>query len=125
MEMENHNVEMSGTNIVGILPGKKFGTKEDRVLVVGAHWDTVKVSPGFNDNGSGVAALIELARAFAQAECEQEYTLILVALDLEEYGTQGALAFVQDILIDRIMHPSGFPEFQVYLMFYLSLYKNN
>ncbi|MDX1632174.1 MAG: M20/M25/M40 family metallo-hydrolase [Thermoanaerobaculia bacterium] len=34
----------------------------DEIVVVGAHYDTVPGSPGANDNGSGVAALLELAR---------------------------------------------------------------
>ena len=31
----------------------RWGTPEDRVLVVGAHWDTVPGSGGLDDNGSG------------------------------------------------------------------------
>ena len=31
----------------------RWGTPEDRVLVVGAHWDTVPSSGGLDDNGSG------------------------------------------------------------------------
>jgi Zn-dependent M28 family amino/carboxypeptidase len=37
----------------------------DQVLLIGAHYDTVRGSPGANDNGSGIAALIEMARWFA------------------------------------------------------------
>ena len=69
--------------------------RSDRILVVGAHWDTVPNSPGYNDNGSGMAALLELARALKHAECKNTYTYMLVALDMEETGTQGATAFVQ------------------------------
>lgn len=35
------------------------------VVIVGAHYDSVSGSPGANDNGSGVAALLELSRRFA------------------------------------------------------------
>ena len=35
------------------------------IILVGAHYDTVVGSPGANDNGTGIAALLELARAFA------------------------------------------------------------
>ena len=68
---------------------------------------------GFNDNASGVSVLLELARALAMAECSLEYTVIVVALDLEEYGTQGSLTFVQDFLLPRILEPMGYPGFQV------------
>jgi Zn-dependent M28 family amino/carboxypeptidase len=48
----------SGTNFIGIMPGELWGNPQDRPIVVGAHWDSVSTSPGFNDNGSGVAALL-------------------------------------------------------------------
>jgi len=35
-----------------------------KTLVVGAHYDTVPGTPGANDNGSGIAALLEISRAF-------------------------------------------------------------
>lgn len=34
----------------------------DEIVLIGAHYDTVSVSPGANDNGSAVAALLELSR---------------------------------------------------------------
>ena len=37
---------VTGTNIISVIPGSAWGTKEDKVLVVGAHWDTVVGSPG-------------------------------------------------------------------------------
>jgi len=46
-------------------PGR---TWPDRVLLIGAHYDTVPGSPGADDNASGVAALLELARLFAVVE---------------------------------------------------------
>lgn len=39
--------------------------KPDEIVVVGGHYDTAFTSPGANDNGSGVAAVLELARRFA------------------------------------------------------------
>ena len=44
------------------IPG---GTQPDEVVVIGAHYDTCGDAPGANDNGSGVAALLELARDFS------------------------------------------------------------
>lgn len=46
--------------MIGILPGELWGTKEDEVLVIGAHWDTVPFSGGMDDNGSGVTAVLEV-----------------------------------------------------------------
>jgi Zn-dependent M28 family amino/carboxypeptidase len=39
------------------------GARADEVVVVGAHYDSVRGAPGANDNGSGVAAMLEIARA--------------------------------------------------------------
>jgi Zn-dependent M28 family amino/carboxypeptidase len=47
-------------NIEVELPGTGHA---DQIIVIGAHYDSVPGSPGANDNGSGVAALVELARA--------------------------------------------------------------
>src|ERR1051325_1061222 len=49
-----HNVE---TEIKGTRP---------QIVLVGAHYESVYGSPGANDNGSGVAALLALARRFAR-----------------------------------------------------------
>jgi len=40
-------------------------TKPNEIVLVGAHYDSVDGSPGANDNGTGVAALLELSRVFA------------------------------------------------------------
>jgi Zn-dependent M28 family amino/carboxypeptidase len=42
--------------------------RPDEIVLVGAHYDSVFGSPGANDNGSGVAALLEMSRRFAEAE---------------------------------------------------------
>ncbi len=46
-------------NIIAVIPGS---TKASEIVVVGAHYDTADESPGADDNSSGVAALLELAR---------------------------------------------------------------
>jgi hypothetical protein len=52
------------------------------ILLVGAHYDSVFGSPGANDNGSGVAAMLALARRFAQKPVQ--HTLRFVAFVNEE-----------------------------------------
>lgn len=39
--------------------------KPDEIVIIGGHYDTAFTSPGANDNGSGAAAVLELARRFA------------------------------------------------------------
>lgn len=61
-------------NLIAELPGR---ARRDEIIIVGAHYDTVPGSPGANDNGTGVAALLSLARAFAGDQ--QERTIRFVA----------------------------------------------
>jgi Zn-dependent M28 family amino/carboxypeptidase len=65
-----HNIE---TEIRGAHP---------EILLIGAHYDSVSGSPGANDNGSGVAALLALARRFAARQPTS--TLRFVAFVNEE-----------------------------------------
>ena len=67
------------------------------------------VLTGFNDNASGTAAVLELARALATARCRPKFSIVLVLFDLEEYGTQGSMAFVQDFLVPSVLRKMGFP----------------
>lgn len=56
--------------------------KPEEIIIVGAHYDSVSGSPGANDNASGVAALLELARNFKEQGPER--TLRFVAFVNEE-----------------------------------------
>ena len=69
------------TNIVGILPGARWGTPEDRLVVVGAHWDTVFNTGGLDDNGSGVAAMLELGRTSLSTLQTSQFDLDLVSVE--------------------------------------------
>ncbi|HYE37163.1 M28 family peptidase [Methylocaldum sp.] len=52
------------------LEATRYGSRfPDDMILVGAHYDTVFGSPGADDNASGVAALIELARLFSKSDC--------------------------------------------------------
>lgn len=57
-------------------------TGDGGILLIGAHYDTVPGSPGANDNGSGVAALLEISRFMT--EIEPATTVRLVAFVNEE-----------------------------------------
>ena len=67
---DNIEVEIRGT------------VKPAEIILIGAHYDSVAGCPGANDNGSGVAALLELARAWAGHPSER--TLRFVAFANEE-----------------------------------------
>jgi hypothetical protein len=61
-----------------------FGNPEAERVVVGAHYDVAGETPGADDNASGVAGLLELARLVSEAKPELPYRLDFVAYSLEE-----------------------------------------
>ncbi len=63
-------------------------TKPEEIIVIGAHYDTVSVSPGADDNASGIAALLSLAKQFEQAKFAK--TVRFVAFAQEELGLIGS-----------------------------------
>eukprot|EP00095_Tigriopus_kingsejongensis_P000317 maker-scaffold292_size219010-snap-gene-1.34 protein:Tk00317 transcript:maker-scaffold292_size219010-snap-gene-1.34-mRNA-1 annotation:"hypothetical protein DAPPUDRAFT_306809" len=92
----------TGTNIVGILPGENFATPNDQILVIGAHWDTMPDTDGYNDNGSGVVAMLEVAKLLTESKCKLKHSVMFAAFDLEEVGSQGSLEFVQKLLVPHL-----------------------
>ncbi|RAI94897.1 M28 family peptidase [Algoriphagus yeomjeoni] len=96
---ENKTFE-DAINIVGFIAG----SKSKKLIVITAHYDHVGIGRpdaagdsiynGADDNASGTAALIELARYFKKHR--PEHSMIFAALDGEEMGLQGAKALLQD-----------------------------
>lgn len=94
------NTASDGVNIVATVPGSNPGTG---TIVLGAHYDTTKQSPGADDNGSAIATLLEAARLFSTATAENRPSrnLTLVFFDQEEHqseentGLLGSLAFTK------------------------------
>lgn len=67
------------TNVIGVI-----GTSLKGKLVIGAHYDVAGDQPGADDNASGIAALLEVARMLKDHEAELKYQVELVAYALEE-----------------------------------------
>ncbi len=103
-------------NIVAVLPGT---TEKDRQVIVSGHYDTLafgrvrnedtppndeimrkeyanytQPSPGVTDDGSGTAAVMELARVMSQHEFRK--TIVFVAFAGEEMGLVGSSLYAQD-----------------------------
>lgn len=93
--VETHEFEVGGKtfqNLILNLPPLNKGEKgESPPILIGAHYDAVPGTLGADDNATGVAALLELARIFASQPAK--YPLRLVAFDLEEYGMLGSAAY--------------------------------
>ncbi|HYE02185.1 MAG TPA: M28 family peptidase [Phycisphaerales bacterium] len=79
-------------NIIVELPGAQW---PEQVLVVGAHIDAVAGSPGADDNASGVAALLELARVLRTVPMRR--TVRLCFFNLEEVGLVGSSRYAHEL----------------------------
>lgn len=80
-----------GFNVLARLPGRS-----SRVVLIGAHFDSVPEGPGLGDNGSGVAMLLELARILRAAPEPPAFTLDFAFWDAEELGLLGVAAYLAD-----------------------------
>ncbi|RJP61615.1 MAG: M20/M25/M40 family metallo-hydrolase [Ignavibacteriales bacterium] len=93
--------EMETMNVVGMLEGSDPILKNE-YLVVGAHLDHVGsqageiYAPGANDNASGSAAVLEMARTFAKSKIKPKRSIIFVLFACEEIGLYGAKHFVDN-----------------------------
>lgn len=87
--------EVEATNVVGIIRGSDPDLAK-RAVLVGGHLDGVgtdpdgTVFPAANDNASGPALTIELARALVQRRAELRHSVIVVAFAGEEQGLLGS-----------------------------------
>jgi Zn-dependent M28 family amino/carboxypeptidase len=63
----------------------KFGPDTADVIVVGAHYDVAGELPGADDNASGVAGLIELAKMLSSAKLKQRVELVAYTLEEPPY----------------------------------------
>ncbi|OBX28147.1 aminopeptidase [Acinetobacter gandensis] len=82
-----------GQNIVIEIEGQS----KDTAVIVGAHYDSVKMGPGINDNASGVAVLLALLQDYAKQKVKPKHTLYLAFWDSEEVGIAGSQAFVKSL----------------------------
>lgn len=83
--------DLVGVNLVATWPGST-----PPYTVVGAHLDTVTDSPGADDNASGVAAALELARRL-----DKPTSVLIAIFDLEEVGFVGSRALARRLAAER------------------------
>lgn len=88
-------------NIVVEIPGQGLAHE---MIIVGAHFDAVPTSPGADDNGSGTAGLMEIARVLHGRPMKR--TVRLIFFNGEEVGLVGSLRYVAEHLpVGRRDHP--------------------
>jgi hypothetical protein len=86
---------LEGANILAI---KEGAVSQEAILVIG-HFDTVRDTPGANDNSASVAAMFELSRILAPYRFRR--TIILAATDMEEIDLFGAKALAGELRKER------------------------
>lgn len=85
----------TGTNVIGVLAGTDLPEEQ---VVVSAHYDSVQNCAGADDNGTGVAGVLEAARVLASTSHKR--TLIVACWDEEEAGLIGSRAYADRAAAD-------------------------
>lgn len=90
VEVNVQAVESPSANVVA-----ERSDGQGPVLVLGGHYDTVPVSPGANDNASGIAVMLEVASRLATQELP--FALRVIAFGSEETGLNGSRHYVASL----------------------------
>ena len=90
-------------NVIGKITGSKH---PDEAIIYSAHWDHLGIGKpdstgdsiynGALDNATGIAGLLELARAFKSLQTKPERTIVLLAVTSEEQGLLGSAYYAQN-----------------------------
>jgi Zn-dependent M28 family amino/carboxypeptidase len=106
-----------GENVIATQRGTKY---PGAMFIIGAHYDSVN-NPGADDDASGVAGLLEIARVLSQYETE--FTVRYIAFDMEELGLIGSDYYVNThrgddirgmIQLDMIAYSGGYRATRIY-----------
>jgi Zn-dependent M28 family amino/carboxypeptidase len=81
-EVSNQSFEFESNLYLNVIAERRGTTHPEKIVIVGAHYDTVAGSPGADDNASGIAGLLELARLLREGEHGK--TIRFAAFTLEE-----------------------------------------
>jgi hypothetical protein len=83
-------------------------TRPDEMYIVGAHMDGIGWGEGANDDGSGTALVMELARIFSSPDVHTERSIRFILFNNEETGLNGARAYVeQRQALQGVENPKG------------------
>lgn len=105
VELEHSKVTIS--NVAGVVPGR--GQLAHEAVIIGAHYDHLGygrvgsvdkqqvIHPGADDNASGVAAMLLLAKELANDEVALRRTVIFIAFAGEEHGLLGSAHLVNHL----------------------------
>jgi Zn-dependent M28 family amino/carboxypeptidase len=101
---KNHVDYTKSNNVAAVWPGT---VQADEYIIYTAHWDHFGVNPAFKgdsvlngavDNATGVAALLEIARAFTKLPEKQNRSVLFLAVTCEEQGLLGSKFYAENPL---------------------------
>ncbi|MEO8084978.1 MAG: M20/M25/M40 family metallo-hydrolase [Ardenticatenales bacterium] len=72
-------------------------SEDDDVVMIGAHLDSVRNGPGINDDGSGVAAVLEIARQVARLDLRPKHRLRFAFWGAEEIASWGSSQYLDGL----------------------------
>ena len=93
MEVEEDGFEWKDGIYKNIVAKKRGTTSPETVLILGAHYDTARGSPGADDNASAIAVLLEVARSIQPLSLAS--TVKLIAFSLEEVDDGGSTHYAE------------------------------
>lgn len=93
----------TGVNVIGV---KKGTSLPNEAVLISAHYDSVPNCPGADDNGTGVAGVLEAARVLATKTHDR--TLIVACWDEEENGLIGSRAYVEKVSKEKLTIKANF-----------------
>jgi hypothetical protein len=86
--VQRETYEADGQSVCNLIVERSGTRSPERVLIVGAHYDTIPQTPGADDNASAVAVLLELARMLAHDQFQSTLRLIFFACEEMPYFHQ-------------------------------------
>ncbi|MDQ0273777.1 M28 family peptidase [Cytobacillus purgationiresistens] len=89
---------LKSQNVVAVKKPK--GIENPEIVYVTGHYDSVRTSPGANDNGTGTGSILELARILKDVPVNKEVRF--VAFGAEEQGLSGSRYYVNQLSDDEI-----------------------
>jgi len=98
-QVKFHEYQINGDTVANIAVELTGTSRPEEIIIVGAHYDAVPGAPGANDNGSGVAAILELADRFRDKSFQR--TVRFVAFVNEEppnsmTGNMGSFVYAKN-----------------------------
>lgn len=81
--------------ILNLLASDSLEKSQKPPILIAAHYDSVPGSTGADDNATGVAVLLELAKTFAEKPAK--HPLRLIAFDMEEFGLLGSTNYAAQL----------------------------